>query len=565
MILFLLGLCIFSHLPQQNVANAPASDSDRIAAVRRLYDEGHWEEAARLAQGASDQPPELDYLAGMSLARLQRWKDARDFFTSGQSKAPRDIRFLLEGAGASYRLNDFRSAKADLRAALVVNPQESYAREFLGTLYLLEGNLEAALKYWNPIEKPRLGSVAFDPAPHLRAELRNRAVTFSAPAVLNLDALRTTEARLQNLDAFVQERVDLTAVDGNTYDATIRTTHHAGWRDGPLVGVISLLRGLPYETVYPEFYDLGDTATNVTSLLRWDDQKRRVSSMFSTPVRENPGLRFSFFVDARNENWNLTRTFFGAAAPLDDLNMRRLAGGIALRSVANGRWSWSSGIEAVARKFRNLNRSISLDALPFFTGGTSLASWLRVEHPMLQVPERRFRLDATGEVKIGRGFADGLGGFAAISGSLRMRWLPRARGDDYQVVSQLRGADTFGRVPLDQLFQLGIERDNDLWMRGHAGTTDGRKGRAPLGRRYLLLNSEIDKHIFDFGFLGLKLGPFLDTGVIADPSGFFGSQRWLWDTGLQCKVRIAGNLTVLLSYGRDLRTAQNVFYATVSR
>jgi len=57
----------------------------------------------------------------------------------------------------------------------------------------------------------------------------------------------------------------------------------------------------------------------------------------------------------------------------------------------------------------------------------------------------------------------------------------------------------------------------------------------------------------------------VDTGAIADATGLFGSQRWLWDIGVQGKVRIFGRLSVLLSYGRDLRTAQNVFYATASR
>ena len=64
---------------------------------------------------------------------------------------------------------------------------------------------------------------------------------------------------------------------------------------------------------------------------------------------------------------------------------------------------------------------------------------------------------------------------------------------------------------------LGMERDNDLWMRGHVGTRDGRKGSAPLGRNYFLSNWEIDKRIYHNGFFSLKLSPFLDTGKITDP------------------------------------------------
>ncbi len=110
-----------------------------------------------------------------------------------------------------------------------------------------------------------------------------------------------------------------------------------------------------------------------------------------------------------------------------------------------------------------------------------------------------------------------------------------------------------------------MERDNDLWLRGHAGTLGGRKGAALLGRRYLIANWELDKNIYQNGFFALKLGPFLDTGAIADSSGLFGSQRWQWDSGLQCKVRILSSLTAVFSYGRNLRGGKGVFYGTVPR
>jgi hypothetical protein len=131
--------------------------------------------------------------------------------------------------------------------------------------------------------------------------------------------------------------------------------------------------------------------------------------------------------------------------------------------------------------------------------------------------------------------------------------------------AQIRAGATAGKVSLDELFQLGVERDNDLWLRGHAGTTDGRKGAAPLGRRYFLANWETDKNIYENGLFTVKLGPFLDSGAIADSSGLFGSQRWQWDSGLQCKVRILGGVTAVFSFGFNLRGGKGIFYGTVLR
>jgi hypothetical protein len=222
-------------------------------------------------------------------------------------------------------------------------------------------------------------------------------------------------------------------------------------------------------------------------------------------------------------------------------------------------------MEVASRSFRNLPGITTTAEKAFFTDGDSLAYWLRADRSLLRVPERRFTLDASAEGRIGRAFADNLGAFGAARGALDAHWLPRASGDDYEMRTRIRAGATLGSVPFDELFQLGVERDNDLWLRGHAGTTGGRKGAAPLGRRYFLANWETDKNVYSNGLFTVKLGPFLDTGSIADSSGLFGAQRWQWDTGAQCKVRVLGSITVVLIYGRDLRGSRNVFYGTVVR
>jgi hypothetical protein len=542
-----------------------ASDQARLPAAQSEFDAGHWEEAAKLARGPSDQSPELDFLAGLALARLEKWDEAKVAFDAGVRKAPGDPRFLVELAGIAYRQKDFRNAKQNLHAALRLNPQDSYSREFLATIYFLEGNLEAALRHWNLLDKPRLRSVAYVPSLRLKESLRDRAVAFNAPQVLTVDALLTTKARLDNLGIFSSRRIELSPTDSGNYDAMLHLAERNGWGDSKVEGAVSLLSGVPYSTVYPEFYNLGRDAVNITSIARWDSEKRRISVSLSMPMYGEPGLRLRFYADARNENWNLLKTFLGGVTPLTDLNMRRAVAGVEVRSVMNGRTSWSAGAEVANRNFRNLSGLTLPAERTFFTNATSVAGWLGIQQRLLSVPERRFTLDSSAEAKAGREFADSLGPFAIFRGSLRADWLPRAKGDDYEMQGQIRAGATAGKVTLDELFELGIERDNDLWLRGHAGTIDGRKGAAPLGRRFFLANWEMDKNLYQNGFFTVKLGPFLDSGAVADSSGLFGSPRWLWDTGAQCKLRVLGSLTVVLSYGRDLRGGRNVFYGTVLR
>jgi len=560
----LFSLAALLCFPPQN-QRAPKNDgTQRLAEVRKLYNAGEWERAAGLAGGQPEQPAELDYLGGMALARLKRWREARESFSAAHRKLPKEARFLTERAGAEYRLNDFAAAKKDLAAALRLDPRDSYAREFLGTIYLLEENLEAALQYWNPLEKPRLESVTLEPVPRLQKELLQRAITFSAPAVLERGQLLSTNALLENLEVFPAWRIELTNQGESDYAARIHLAEENGWGDSWLSGILGLLRGLPYDTVYPSYLNAAQDTVNFTSLARWDAQKRRFAADLSFPLGRNPARRVTLFFDARNENWNLSTTFSGSAVPVTDLNLRRLAGGVKVHVVETGRWSWSSGFEMVSREFRNIPVLSVAEAAPFFTSAKSFEAWLELRRSLLRVPERRFTVNATGEARFGRGFADSLGPFGSFRGALKAHWFPKARGDDYETLLQLRAGDTTGNIPLDQLFQLGLDRDNDLLLRGQRGVTNGRKGRAPLGRRYLLLNSEVSKTIYDNALFRLQCGPFFDSGSVADASELFGSRRWLWNAGAQMKVRVLGSVSVVLTYGWDLRSGAGTFYGTTA-
>src|SRR5713101_683124 len=174
----ILFLVVVLVLGSSAFAQDAASDQARLPAAQSAFDAGHWEEAAKLARGPADQSPEFDFLAGLALARLEKWGEAKLAFDAGFRKTPGDSRFLVELAGLAYKQKDFRTAKSNLRGARKLNPRDGYSNEFLATIYFLEGNLEAALKYWNPVDKPRLRSVAYAPSLKLKESLRDRAVAF---------------------------------------------------------------------------------------------------------------------------------------------------------------------------------------------------------------------------------------------------------------------------------------------------------------------------------------------------------------------------------------------------
>lgn len=549
------------------IATAQTVDSNNQEAsrVKQLYDDARWNDVVQEVRDLTNANADLLLYRGLALAKLERWAEARTTLEVGATRYPREGRFPIELGGIAYRLSQFSIAKRELLLALRIQPQDSYANNFLASIYFLEGNLEAALKYWNRANEPKLSDLRFEPQPRLNALILDRAAPFSPGSVWRREEYLASQMQLGALGLYPNLYFDLTARPDNTdtYDLTIRAPERDGWGPTNLEGAVSLLRGLPYFTIFPEFYNLGHGGHNWRSLVRWVDQRRRVFSELSGPVESRPDLRYRIYFDARNENWDLTSTLTPFTPSRSGLNLEKAAAGAEIRFLPSDRWSWSTEFEYSYRRFRSPD-AIPAQAAPFFTNGSSLTLRASINRSLIRHPERRFTLDSTASVELGTFFENPLGRFSRVQGSLTAQWFPMARGDDYEMRVGITAGKTFGQVPFDQLFMLGFERDNDLLLRGHPDLIDGQKGNAPLGRNFVLGNSELDKIAYSNGLIGVRLGPFLDTGRIYDPSGYFGTRTWLWDTGLQAKIRILGSVEFTLGYGKDLRTGNNSFFTTVS-
>jgi hypothetical protein len=124
----------------------------------------------------------------------------------------------------------------------------------------------------------------------------------------------------------------------------------------------------------------------------------------------------------------------------------------------------------------------------------------------------------------------------------------------------LRAGKIFGTVPFDDLFLLGMVRDDsDMWMRGHLGTRDGRKGSSPVGDGYLLSNTDFLRRVYGNGLMAIDLGSILDVGRMAAPTSGLSAGQWLVDAGVEARLRVL-NTSVVLSYGRDLRSGTNALF-----
>ncbi|MGI9072385.1 MAG: hypothetical protein ACR2JB_13970 [Bryobacteraceae bacterium] len=533
-----------------------ATAAEPTTALAHLYEQRRWPEVVSVAQRSPGRSPDLAYLHGMALAHLERWSEAKEVFSTGYLEYPGDKRFPLELAALAYRSKNFGAAKSYLHAALKLDADESYANDFLGTVYLLEGNLEASLKYWNRIGKPYIRRVQLEPLPQLDPVLLQRAFTFSVDHVLTTDELDASRANLERLAVFSQYQFDLEAGERDQFDLYFHSMENT--TKGKLARVVPLLSGLPYETLYADFVNVGHSATNLATMWRWDAQKRRLFAALSGPLAQNPRWEYRLYADGRWENWDVSTTFHGAGVPLRQFQMNKLEAGAQLEYGVTGRLRWTNGFSMAQRSFRNAG------AGSLFSDGLSVQQQTGLVYDLIRIPERRISVSSSVDAQIGKMLTGRTDLFSRLQGSASLRWFPQAQGDDFTVSADFRTGKTFGPAPFDELFTLGMDRDNNLWLRSQPGTRGGKKGSAPMGRDYVLMQAGIEKAVYRNEFLSWQAGPFYDVGRVYDSSHQFGSAGWLHGVGIQSKLRVPGGVAFLFSYGIDPRTGRSTFFTTVA-
>ena len=422
------------------------------------------------AYGACSAQDLLD--RGLGFGRAGDLDAAEREFLEGRRRFPGDARFAQELAGIAYRRKSFGAAKAYLHSALRTDAEDHYSNDFLGSLYLLDGNLPSALRYWNRIGKPVLGDVRFAPEPPLKPLFRQRAFDVSGGQVFTYERLLRTEANLDLLEAFSDCRFDLAPGTGDRADLMVRPVPLGPPLRGWAGYAISALRGLPYQELHLDFYNLGKHATNILFLWRWDAQKRRIGIEVSGPMHL---WRYRLGVDAREENWDLRGTYIRAGA-VSGLGLRRLGANASLTRDLTARLKWTVGLDVAVRDFRGA------DASAFFAHGWSAEVRNRFDYLLFDWPERRLQVDAWTELRTGRMLTRFPSRLVGVESGAGAHWKPMARTEKYSVAAEMRSGVLFGNATLDELFTLGMERDNDLWLRGHVGTLFAFRRRYGVGR-----------------------------------------------------------------------------------
>ncbi|HEV8492308.1 MAG TPA: tetratricopeptide repeat protein, partial [Candidatus Angelobacter sp.] len=243
---FVLLLTAFCCLPVY-------SQPDLAQQAKQLFEQERWPELVKLLEQAPRTSADLDYYYGVALAHQQRWEEARQSLAAGWQLVPRDKRFPIELAGVAFKQKKYDRARSELRRALRLDPRDEYANEFLATIYFLDGNLEAALKYWNRTGKPEIVDVLSEPPLRVRPALLDHALAFAPASTVTVDELLTSNARLRGLEIFPSYKIELAARPDGHYDAILHAQERNGFGSSKLEALVRIFSGALFEEVTPEY------------------------------------------------------------------------------------------------------------------------------------------------------------------------------------------------------------------------------------------------------------------------------------------------------------------------
>lgn len=495
-----------------------------------------------------------EYLLGLSLARLENLDEAEEAFRAGRRKAPADSRFPLGLAGLEFKRGRLSRAEAWLNEARRKGAGADYLNEFLGTIYYLRENLEAALKYWNRLGRPEITALQYESVQPVDPVLFDRFFTFSRNEILTLKELRATQRRIEAARIFSRIRFQLEPAGERTFELRFLSSPRAGVNHGKRAALFTMLKELPFETVRVDLYNPWGEAIAWENSYRWESTRQRLLSRFARRLKRAPQWGYWILFDLRSEVWELNPDF--AAVEAGSFDFEKVGGSAGFEYLGGDDWTVNSDFHLGWREFDRLEKGDDR-----FHDGALLRYETQISHVLWRRPEEDLKLETYVKGGLGSVPSDDRSVFSIVEGGLSFSSYFDRSDHDWEVIASARAGRIGEEAPFDQLFILGVDQDSDLWLRGHPATEDGRKGNSPIGNQYLLLSLGIMRPLWENGLINLEIGPFLDSGWIKDTAGQFAPEEWLVDLGVQLNVRLLGDLVVQLSYGRDLKNGDDSFRA----
>src|SRR5438552_4000700 len=181
----------------------------------------------------------------------------------------------VERGGLRFIEHRYDDAVRDLEGALAIR-KDGYTRNLLASSYHLVGRSEDALREWNELGQPVLGETNLTGFRHIHAGVARRELTLRGGEMLDVDELRESRLRLQEVGVF--SRVVLRPVPRQEGRADLEVAVHERHAFGSIPEFVGTAAGNALvKKVRLRYFGLFGSAINVGAQYRWEKSRPKKS------------------------------------------------------------------------------------------------------------------------------------------------------------------------------------------------------------------------------------------------------------------------------------------------
>jgi tetratricopeptide (TPR) repeat protein len=534
----------------------------QVDEARQALDRGENVRAVNILSDALANRPTADvYLyLGIAYGRMEEYEKAEDALNEGSKRYPQDARFHNQLADLFLANNDTEAAKAELRRALAVDPNNNQASDLLATIDMSEGDVQSALRSWNRSGRPVIDDILHNYYLTFGSRVVRKAVAFHPSGVLHYDEWKTTESRLLETDNFanVGLEVEPTTVP-DQYNAVVRT---ATKTNSLADFLFNLLKGAPVDTSYVDVWNIGNSGINFNGSYRWNKNRRRAEGQIKIPIPLPGLLHLEIGNTWRSERWDLSPSIRPESKPRARFDYKANTMRIHLKQIPHYRVQLGAGFEYRNRAAKGDLPELSTDSTN--TGKFSVETNFRLLDGGYQ---NRLHLEAFAARRSIAGDAQFTGAIAELDNRVTL-----SKDTRTYLNWTVKTGTARGRLPVEDYFVLGLDTHSENLLRGHTAADHGRYGRGPMGTDFVLVNTDIDRRLatiplfntLNIPFLTVKWELFFDGAKTWDRNRIFQQGKLLLDTGGGLRFETPTHSFNLI-YGRSLHDAKNVFFAYYER
>jgi len=507
----------------------------------------------------------IHFLIGMCSVHQCRLKEAENHFLVSLEVNSNFEECYLELGGIYFKEKEYVKAEHMIIEAIKINPENKYARDFLGTLYYINGLTTLALDEWNKISKPILGKIFVENDKSANRELLVRELSFNYGQIIKPSMIKESQKRLSKIGNIsnVSFNIFPHKQSHDEFDLQISFFNEKGLGRNASYFLINLLRDITQKTLHLDYKNISNANINAYFAYRFSDFRKKTHFTMTFPRFSKLPFYFSLNYKGRSEIWSLNYLLPDQIDEETWIKSREFS--LRFDYIHNDKISYNQYLKFKIRKAENdlysvgrKKDTISDSAEDIFLYGGEFIFDIINNMPRNIYSCFSLAYDISSQEK---GMNSNFVKLLLTLESIRSWKENLSETVISKLLWRLKLGYSTSRIPIEEKFILGIGPDTHHYLRAHSSTYGGKLGGSPIVDKFILSNLEYSHRLVKLFPFEIKGGVFIDCTRIFRDDFINHKNKFIIDVGVFSRISLF-KFPFILSYGYNFKENINSFYVS---